>query len=118
MITHEGISGPVTLELSAFTAGEFHAIKYQGQVQIHFAPDIKDVEFALLDHKVLSPRKLITSVCPLVLREVDYDNYNPSTGTFATIETVIIPKRLWVNMCHIGRISDSARWSDASKAVI
>jgi len=118
LITHEGISGPAPLKLSAFAAREFHALKYRGQVQINFAPDVKDVESALLDHKLSSPRKLITSGCPLILREVNYEKYDVETDAFQTIETTLIPKRLWNNMCRLCGISDSARWSNVSKASV
>jgi predicted Rossmann fold flavoprotein len=118
LITHEGISGPAPLKLSAFAAREFHAVKYRGQVQINFAPDVKDVESSLLEHKLASPRKLISSGCPLILREVDYEKYNWETDSFQTVETTLIPKRLWNSMCRLCGISDSARWSDASKTTV
>ena len=118
MITHEGISGPAPLKLSAFAAREFHAVKYRGQVQINFAPDVKDVESSLLEHKLSSPRKLISSGCPLTLREVDYEKYNLETDSFQTVETTLIPKRLWNSMCRLCGISESARWSDASKTTV
>lgn len=118
LITHEGISGPAPLKLSAFAAREFHAVKYRGQVQINFAPDVKDVESSLLEHKLSSPRKLISSGCPLTLREVDYEKYNLETDSFQTVETTLIPKRLWNSMCRLCGISESERWSDASKTTV
>ena len=38
LVTHNGISGPATLRLSAFGARQFHQANYQGNVFVHWAP--------------------------------------------------------------------------------
>jgi predicted flavoprotein YhiN len=118
LITHEGISGPASLKLSAYAAREFHAINYRGMIYLHFAPDIgkvEEVEAILLDQKQCAARKLVSTGCPLVHAETDYENYDAETGAFPTIVTRLIPKRLWGRLCEKAGIASTSRWADVSK---
>ena len=118
LITHEGISGPASLKLSAFAARHFHAANYRGVVTINFAPDfgtIDQVESFLISQKLASPRKFVSSACPLIYSTIDYDNYDLVTDSFPVTETAMIPKRLWGSLCERCGISDTSRWADVSK---
>jgi predicted flavoprotein YhiN len=53
----------------------------------------------------------------LFRREVDYDNYDWETETFAVEETVCIPQPLWECLCLQimgGRTSGNTRWGNLS----
>jgi len=118
LITHEGISGPASLKLSAFAARIFNEVNYHGIVHLHLAPDIgkiEDIEQIFIQQKQTASRKLVSSTCPLVYNEINYENYNTENGTFEILSTRIIPKRLWTRLCEKAGIASTSRWADVSK---
>jgi predicted Rossmann fold flavoprotein len=104
LITHHGFSGPAALRLSAFGARGIAEASYKGTLSVHWAPElgnIEDVNAALWQCTTLSPRKTISTVCPLILKD----------GTTA------IPKRLWAAMVDTAGLSDKT-WSEAPKKLV
>lgn len=102
LITHHGISGPASLRLSAFAAREFHNINYRGNVAINWAPDfgsVEDIEVKLWGLTRSSPKRNISSSCPLLLPD----------------NTSIIPRRLWSSLVSASGIESSKIWGEASK---
>lgn len=104
LITHHGVSGPATLRLSAFAAREFHDVKYKGDVTVHWAPELgntEDIATALWKATLLSPKRLVSTSCPLV-RE-------------GGSSTAAIPKRLWQSFCTACGIDKKVPWGAVSK---
>ena len=112
LITHYGLSGPAVLRLSAFAARELNEMNYQssGAIKINFVPSIgsvEEVEKLLWKCTSSSPKRLVSSSCPLLLFD----------GTTA------IPKRLWKALVlHSGLLNDNNNsrtdvlpWSQVSK---
>lgn len=98
LITHQGLSGPAPLRLSAFGAVEMAEQKYQGRLRVHWAPELgsqADLEQELWD-KTRASLKKVTTVCP--------------------IEAADISKRLWSALVLQAGISDDEKWPHMSKA--
>lgn len=115
------VSGPAALRLSSLITHDMAQSGYRGKLQIHFAPDIggvEDLEKILLE--VADPTDIVLkSSCPLVHREVDYDDYDIETGDFRSIAFPLIPDRLWNNLCqHAGITSSKLRWKDLPPASV
>jgi predicted flavoprotein YhiN len=119
LVTHHGLSGPAALRLSAFGAVELHRLKYQTQLNVHWAPTFgseNDVFEELWKQTSLQPKKLVRTVCPLMLTDGvtsceadDFTEDNKGTGTGSAI-----PKRLWSALVSASGLSDKA-WAEASK---
>ena len=109
LITHRGISGPATLRLSAFAAREFHSINYKSIVYIHWAPELgesaTEIEKQLWSMTTMSPKKTISSACPL-LRRGGGDEKKLST---------IIPRRLWSALVLNSGFGADTIWAEAPK---
>ncbi len=87
LITHWGLSGPVTLRLSAWGARMLHALDYQAWVRVDWLPDISQEEIrATFQRLHAGSNKKIAGDCPWSL-----------------------PRRLWRNL-----VGDDASWSRAS----
>jgi predicted Rossmann fold flavoprotein len=102
LITHHGISGPATLRLSAFGAREFYDIKYQGDVMIHWAPELgttEEIYEQLWKMTLIIPKRTVSTSCPLMRKD----------GSSA------IPKRLWQAFCVESGLDKETRWAAASK---
>ena len=102
LITHHGISGPATLRLSAFAARELHDVNYHCHVLVHWAPEFgsaEDIESALWSMTSASPKKMVSSTCPLL---------GPDGSS-------IIPRRLWYALVSESGIDQELRWCDAPK---
>ena len=102
LITHHGISGPATLRLSAFAARELHDVNYHCHVLVHWAPGFgstEDIESSLWSMTVSSPKKMVSSTCPLL---------GPDGSS-------IIPRRLWSAIVSESGIDKELRWCDAPK---
>eukprot|EP00577_Skeletonema_sp_RCC1716_P016232 CAMPEP_0113420788 /NCGR_PEP_ID=MMETSP0013_2-20120614/27523_1 /TAXON_ID=2843 ORGANISM="Skeletonema costatum, Strain 1716" /NCGR_SAMPLE_ID=MMETSP0013_2 /ASSEMBLY_ACC=CAM_ASM_000158 /LENGTH=542 /DNA_ID=CAMNT_0000308307 /DNA_START=52 /DNA_END=1676 /DNA_ORIENTATION=- /assembly_acc=CAM_ASM_000158 len=130
LITHHGISGPATLRLSAFAAREFHAVKYNCEVKLHFCPKFEEQQRrlgstggsedilmdALWEMTRLIPKRRVATGCPLFMTESIEENDDTSTNE--TPNAPIIPKRLWAALVSHSSISPDLVWGDASKAMI
>ena len=102
LITHHGISGPATLRLSAFAARELHDVNYHCTVVVHWAPEFgntDDIETFLWSMKTSSPRRMVSSSCPLL------------SGDGSSV----IPRRLWTSFVAKSGIEKETRWNDAPK---
>ena len=130
LITHHGISGPATLRLSAFAAREFHAVKYNCEVKLHFCPKFEEQQRrlgstggsedvlmdALWEMTRLIPKRRVATGCPLFMTE-NIDE-NDDTSTTEAPNAPIIPKRLWAALVTHSSIPPDLVWGDASKAMI
>lgn len=130
LITHHGISGPATLRLSAFAAREFHAVKYNCEVKLHFCPKFEEQQRqlgstggsedvlmdALWEMTRLIPKRRVATGCPLFITE----NIEENGGTTSNEapNAPIIPKRLWAALVTHSSIPPDLVWGDASKAMI
>lgn len=102
LITHNGISGPATLRLSAFAAREFHKVNYRGDVAIHWAPELgsaDEIADMLWQCKTLTPRRAVSTSCPLMLAE----------------QTSAIPRRLWAALVAASGFDKETTWNEAPK---
>mmetsp|Transcript_27475 Transcript_27475/g.42009 ORF Transcript_27475/g.42009 Transcript_27475/m.42009 type:complete len:485 (-) Transcript_27475:1028-2482(-) len=101
LITHHGISGPATLRLSAFGARQFKDINYQGDVKVHWAPELgtSDEIFEALWKLTLVSGRTVSSACPLQLQ----DGSSP------------IPRRLWSSLVEDSGIGKERKWAEAPK---
>lgn len=102
LITHHGISGPATLRLSAFAARELHDVNYHCSVTVHWAPEFgstDDIESALWSMTTSSPKRMVSSSCPLI---------GPDRSS-------IIPRRLWSSFVAESGIEKETRWCEAPK---
>jgi predicted Rossmann fold flavoprotein len=109
LITHHGLSGPAVLRLSAFAAREMKGLNYQTEIGIHWAPEFgsaQDIEEMLWKITSISPKKAVSSVCPLMI----LDEEGASTSA--------IPRRLWYALCIESGIEKSTIWGEASKKKI
>ena len=109
------VSGPGALRLSTLIAHEMADSGHRGTLQLHFAPDIggvEDLTKILLD--TVDPNEsVIKSLCPLVHREIDYDDYDVETGDFKSVEFPLVPGGLWANLCQLAGITVSKlKWKD------
>jgi predicted Rossmann fold flavoprotein len=98
LITHNGISGPATLRLSAFAAREFHKLQYRGEVMIHWAPDLgstTEITEKLIKYKLILPKRSVSTSCPL---QTDSDR--------------AIPRRLWSNLVAEAGIEKDTTWGE------
>jgi predicted flavoprotein YhiN len=121
LVSQGEVSGPAALRLSTLIAHEIAAAGNQGTLQIHFAPDVggvEEVEAALLE--AADPvSSVLKSACPLIHREVDYDDYDVETGDFRSVEFPLVPKRLWGNLCRQAGITASKlKWKDLPPATV
>ncbi|KAI2513160.1 hypothetical protein MHU86_1198 [Fragilaria crotonensis] len=102
LITHNGISGPATLRLSAFAAREFHKVNYRGDVSIHWAPELgsaDDIAEKLWQCKTMSPKRAVSTSCPLMLAE----------------QSSAIPRRLWASLVAESGFDKETIWNEAPK---
>jgi len=91
LITHWGLSGPVTLRLSAWGARMLHSLNYQAWVRIDWLPDHSQEEVrAVLERRRAMSHKKIAGDCPWSL-----------------------PRRLWKNL-----VDTEAIWSQASDKML
>lgn len=97
LITHWGLSGPAVLKLSAWGARFLHEQHYQTPLLINWLPQYNQdsLRQLLLEVKSQTPRRQITTSCPVPL-----------------------PKRLWMSLVtHVG-IGAEERWAEVSKKVL
>jgi predicted Rossmann fold flavoprotein len=95
LATHWGLSGPVILRLSAWSARELHKLDYKFPLQINWLPqlDAERIAAELQSRRDSQPAKLIvnTPIAPL-------------------------PSRLWEQLVLAAGISRETRWAALSRA--
>ncbi|MBS2035022.1 NAD(P)/FAD-dependent oxidoreductase [bacterium] len=91
LITHWGLSGPVTLRLSAWGARMLQQLGYQAWVRVDWLPDVSQEEVrSMFEQRRAGSNKKIAGDCPWGL-----------------------PKRLWRNL-----VADECVWSRASDKML
>lgn len=102
LISQGEVSGPGASRLSTLIAHEMAHSGNRGTLHVHFAPDVGSVQdLAATLLAVADPASsVLKSDCPLVHREVDYDDYDFETGDFRSVEFPLVPKDLWGNLCR------------------
>lgn len=95
MITHEGLSGPAVLKLSAFAARELAEKDYQHKVYIDWVPTYNNeqVRETILKYKSQESKKNMGSICP-------FED---------------LPKKIWDALLAEASINGSSQWSQLSK---
>ncbi len=93
LITHQGISGPAVLKLSAWGARYFNEVSYQFPIEINWLPlSSKETVFEEL--------KILRTVA--------------SKQQITTYSRLNLPKKLWVNLVKQVGIQASDKWADIS----
>ncbi|KAH9622827.1 hypothetical protein KSS87_021541, partial [Heliosperma pusillum] len=66
LVTHWGVSGPVILRLSAWSARNLYGSSYKGTLIVDFAPDLNNekVKSILLNHKKLFAKQKVVNSSP------------------------------------------------------
>jgi predicted Rossmann fold flavoprotein len=96
LITHEGLSGPAVLKLSAWGAREFHDRAYQASLRVNWLGEPADpVLGRLKDKRDKHPQNLILA-----------DNL------------VSLPRRLWARLVVAAGIPEAARWGDVGNTAL
>ncbi len=94
LITHKGFSGPVILRLSAFSARNLHANKYNGELRINWVCMNESQARLMLDlYKSENAKKLVLNNKPFVK----------------------LPKSLWQALLSSLNIDSQLKWADMSK---
>tara|TARA_B100000579_G_scaffold11325_1_gene8356 strand:- start:1208 stop:2425 length:1218 start_codon:yes stop_codon:yes gene_type:complete len=94
LITHKGFSGPVILRLSAFSARDFHAKKYNGELRINWlCMNESDARLKLDLYKLENGKKLVFNNKP-------FDK---------------LPRSLWKAFLLSLNICNQLKWADISK---
>jgi hypothetical protein len=88
LITHQGVSGPVILRLSAWGARDLHDLDYEFPLRVNWLPGStqESVRAQLLDLRITNPNKLIVN--------------SPLGG---------LPHRLWEKLAELAGIDSAVR---------
>lgn len=97
LITHQGLSGPAVLRLSAFGARLFSERKYEVEISLRMVPQESD-------HKTGEHLKQ--------WREQNLSKKVINAGL------PFLPRRLWERLCSLSGITPEQRWADASKVIL
>ncbi|MEZ4843028.1 MAG: NAD(P)/FAD-dependent oxidoreductase [Bacteroidia bacterium] len=94
LITHEGLSGPAILKLSAWAARELAEAQYHFQLKINWLADFSEQDFALAirQEQQLNPKKFVQK--------------NPVLN---------IPKRFWQRLCELAEINEFRNYAEIGK---
>lgn len=94
LITHQGLSGPAVLRLSAWGARDLHDCNYRFSLLIQWTGRRTRAEVAavLQEMKHAHARKGVVSIAPFAL-----------------------PVRLWQRLAEAARLPEALRWADVSK---
>lgn len=97
LITHEGVSGPAVLKLSAWAAREMHEKNYVFSIRVNWLSDIKQEDFIALIRKEQqeNPKRYVAK--------------NPLAG---------IPKRFWLRLCTLSNIPETRNYAEIGKKQI
>ena len=106
LVTHQGLSGPAVLRLSAFGARVLAAMQYNFKVEVNWLPRMSQAD--VLEHmsstKTLTPSALVTRAFP---------SFNVAQGAEDALADCI-PKRLWVYLLEKAGIPQDKKWADLS----
>lgn len=96
MVTHEGLSGPAVLKLSAFAARALHDVGYVSKLIVDWVPSLHEqtVREKIQKQKQNHPKKQILK-----------------DSVFKTL-----PKKIWQTMVLQANIEDKTQWGNLSKA--
>jgi predicted Rossmann fold flavoprotein len=92
LITHEGLSGPAVLRLSAWEARSLHDINYQTDLHVNWLGDRRDKVEKRLSEKRLAHGRNLIAADPL-----------PE-----------VPRRLWSRLVKAAGIDELAHWTEVS----
>jgi len=109
------VSGSGALRLSTRIAHAMAKSKHRGTLQIHFAPDIGGVEdiVEMISETADPNESVLKSPCPLVHREIDYNDYDFESGDFKSVVFPLVSDRLWHNLCQQAGITVAKlKWKD------
>lgn len=112
LITHNGISGPAALRLSAFAARHFHSMNYRAKITIHWAPDsgsVADIESILRRTAIISPKRCVSTSCPLPL------SVSGSKEGMRSLPSSAIPRRLWAALVQEAGLEKDTTWCETPK---
>eukprot|EP00667_Euglena_gracilis_P006040 EG_transcript_6085 len=108
VFTHEGLSGPAALRLSAFAARALHAAgwgSFDLVLNVLLAAGLRTVpaaEAALLAVHAAQARDRVHAVCPFT----DDDGQR------------VVPLRLWRYACTLAGVDEQQNWAEVSKAKV
>ena len=94
LITHNGVSGPVILRLSAWGARVLHDLEYRFVIRINWSPDFLEEELRLDLNKQ---------------REIHPSRRVVNTPLFG------VPARLWQQLAQLAQIAPEATWEHLSR---
>lgn len=96
LITHQGLSGPAALKLSAWAARELHTRQYTAQLEVSWLPDQREdtLRETLTGYKHSRAPQLVAAHSPF--------------GA--------LPHRLWQKLAHTAEIHEDQRWAKLPKA--
>ena len=94
LITHEGLSGPAVLKLSAWGARELHALDYRFDIAVNWFGGIKaeQVLQQLRTAQAEHPKKYVSK--------------NPLNG---------VPRRFWSRLCELSGIDENRNYAELGK---
>ncbi len=94
LVTHDGLSGPAVLLLSAWSARELHACEYRFDVLVDWIPAVPAdaVREALTKARRDHPRRQVRTLAPVVL-----------------------PQRLWESLMEGAGMSDGRVWAELTR---
>lgn len=91
LITHQGLSGPAVLKLSAFGARIINERKYKFELNINWLPHLKNISDEIYIVKSKNKNRLISAHTQFAL-----------------------PLRLWQRFISLAKINDDLKWTEAS----
>lgn len=102
LITHWGLSGPVVLRLSAWSARELAATNYKAQLVIDWLPNVNsnEIHSILTDCTSTWKTKQVATICPC---------FQDSSRNGR------LPKGLWRNIVIHALTNETLLWKDLSK---
>ena len=97
LITHQGISGPAVLKLSAWGARYFYDVNYRFSIRINWLPDTNK---------------------ETILSELKKYRVQFSKQQITTYSRFGLPKRLWINLLKQTGIEETCKWADISNKTL
>jgi predicted Rossmann fold flavoprotein len=95
LITHWGVSGPVTLRLTAFAARSLHAARYQADLIVDWTGGLPELELAALFQEARRDQ---------ARRQLGNARLWPALG-----------RRLWLHLLQARGVDPVLRWADLSR---
>ena len=95
LITHQGVSGPVILRLSAWGARILHQLDYEFTLRLNWVPALNEetIRRQLRSLRETNPNRRVN---------------NSPLGQ--------LPARLWEQLCRLARINEQTRWTTLARA--